>query len=68
MMLNLLRVEKLRVQDMLKRSFSEFANRKDEGKDRTSLHELRRKVSSLQQLGNLLLQFNEFLLMLLLKQ
>ena len=51
MMLNLLRVEKLRIQDMLKRSFSEFASRKDEGKHRELLHSLRKKVKDLKPIG-----------------
>jgi len=53
MMLNLLRVEKLRIQDMLKRSFSEFASQKDEGKHRAELHSLRAEVRGLRKIGAL---------------
>lgn len=50
MMLNLLRVEKLRIQEMLKRSFSEFSTRKHETDLKDTLHSLRRKVHELQPL------------------
>ena len=40
MILNLLRVEALRVEDMMKRSFSEFHNQKDHSKHRDTLEGL----------------------------
>jgi len=42
------------MQDMLKRSFSEFSSRKNEGKDRDLLHDLRKRVNNLQELGRCL--------------
>ena len=44
MILNLLRVEELRVEDMMKRSFSEFSARKDADKHRQLIRELTHKV------------------------
>ena len=40
MILNLLRVEQLRVEDMMKRSFSEFHNQKDVNKRKADLEEV----------------------------
>lgn len=47
MILNLLRVEQLRVEDMMKRSFSEFHNQKDKAKHKESLEELAKEIANL---------------------
>ena len=47
MILNLLRVEQLRVEDMMKRSFSEFHNQKDKKKHQESLDELAKMMTEL---------------------
>jgi antiviral helicase SKI2 len=43
MILNLLRVEQLRVEDMMKRSFSEFHSQKDIAKRKEDLQNVRYK-------------------------
>lgn len=48
MILNLLKVEQLRVEDMMKRSFSEFHTQKDDKKYKEMLEELSKKVDELQ--------------------
>ena len=45
MILNLLRVEQLRVEDMMKRSFSEFHQQKDVHKHKVTLDQLHSQVS-----------------------
>ncbi|XP_033732664.1 helicase SKI2W-like [Pecten maximus] len=47
MILNLLRVEQLRVEDMIKRSFSEFHSQKDTVKHKNALEELHSKVADI---------------------
>ncbi|OWF39926.1 helicase SKI2W-like [Mizuhopecten yessoensis] len=47
MILNLLRVEQLRVEDMIKRSFSEFHSQKDTIKHKNALEELHSKVANI---------------------
>ena len=49
MILNLLRVEQLRVEDMMKRSFSEFHNQKDMSKHQEKLKQLSTEVQDLPQ-------------------
>ncbi|XP_005389457.1 PREDICTED: helicase SKI2W [Chinchilla lanigera] len=48
MILNLLRVDALRVEDMMKRSFSEFPSRKDSKAQEQALAELAKKLGSLE--------------------
>ncbi|XP_041370282.1 LOW QUALITY PROTEIN: helicase SKI2W-like [Gigantopelta aegis] len=50
MILNLLRVEQLRVQDMMKRSFSEFHTQKDVQKHRDALTQITKEVSELRDI------------------
>ena len=50
MILNLLRVEQLRVEDMIKRSFSEFHSQKDVAKHKTDLEELHKKLLDLDEI------------------
>ena len=50
MILNLLRVEQLRVEDMMKRSFSEFHVQKDVQKHRDALTDLAAHVSQLRDI------------------
>ncbi|KAL3871690.1 hypothetical protein ACJMK2_039674 [Sinanodonta woodiana] len=50
MILNLLRVEKLRVEDMIKRSFSEYHNQKDISKHKQALDELQIKLKDMQNI------------------
>ncbi|KAL4219308.1 hypothetical protein ACF0H5_021887 [Mactra antiquata] len=50
MILNLLRVEQLRVEDMMKRSFSEFHSQKDVARKKEDLEELHKKVLSLEDI------------------
>ena len=50
MILNLLRVEQLRVEDMMKRSFSEFHSQKDVAKHKTDLEELHKKLLDLEEI------------------
>ncbi len=50
MILNLLRVEQLRVEDMMKRSFSEFHNQKDKKKHQESLEDIVKKMAELPEL------------------
>ena len=47
MILNLLRVEQLRVEDMMKRSFSEFRSQKDQGKHKEALELLVKKMGNM---------------------
>ncbi|XP_059165640.1 superkiller complex protein 2-like [Physella acuta] len=47
MILNLLRAEQLRVQDMIKRSFSEFHRQKDTSKHKESLEQLKKKIATI---------------------
>ena len=47
MILNLLRVEQLRVQDMIKRSFSEFHHQKDTAVHRKALDQLKTKMADI---------------------
>lgn len=47
MILNLLRVEQLRVEDMMKRSFSEFHSQKDTVKHKNALDELHTRVADI---------------------
>ena len=47
MILNLLRVEQLRVEDMIKRSFSEFHNQKDVGKHTDELQGLVKEIGDM---------------------
>ena len=49
MLLNLLRVEQLRVEDMMKRSFAEFHNQKDEAVWKQRLQALTKHVETLPQ-------------------
>ena len=49
MMLNLLRVEQIRVEDMMKRSFSEFHNQKDVAKHRQTIESLSQQIEQLPQ-------------------
>ncbi|XP_037700706.1 helicase SKI2W isoform X2 [Choloepus didactylus] len=49
MILNLLRVDALRVEDMMKRSFSEFPSRKDSKAHEQSLAELTKKLGALEE-------------------
>ncbi|XP_071097227.1 superkiller complex protein 2-like [Haliotis cracherodii] len=49
MILNLLRVEQLRVEDMMKRSFSEFHAQKDATKHRDAIQQLAKKVKDIQE-------------------
>ena len=46
MLLNLLRVEELRVEDMMKRSFSEFNGQKDQESFKKELKDLRQQVGN----------------------
>ena len=50
MILNLLRVEQLRVEDMMKRSFSEFHSQKDVAKHKSDLEELHKKLLNLENI------------------
>ncbi|XP_005103863.1 helicase SKI2W [Aplysia californica] len=50
MILNLLRVEQLRVQDMIKRSFSEFHHQKDTAVHRKALEELKQKMTGIKNI------------------
>ena len=50
MILNLLRVEQLRVEDMIKRSFSEFHQQKDVAKHKTQLDELHKKIAEIRNI------------------
>ncbi|XP_041481057.1 helicase SKI2W-like [Lytechinus variegatus] len=50
MILNLLRVEELRVEDMMKRSFSEFSTRKDADKHRKHIKDLQQKVKQIRDI------------------
>ncbi|XP_055896682.1 SKI2 subunit of superkiller complex protein-like [Biomphalaria glabrata] len=50
MILNLLRAEQLRVQDMIKRSFSEFNNQKDTSKHIVSLEKLKKKIAAVKDI------------------
>ncbi|CAL1541570.1 unnamed protein product [Lymnaea stagnalis] len=50
MILNLMRAEQLRVQDMIKRSFSEFHRQKDTAKHKVALGELRVKMSTIKDI------------------
>lgn len=45
MILNLLRVEQLRVEDMMKRSFSEFHHQKDVGKHKVTIDQLHKQIA-----------------------
>ena len=47
MILNLLRVEQLRVEDMMKRSFSEFHTQKDQNKHKEALETLLKEMSNM---------------------
>lgn len=49
MILNLLRVDALRVEDMMKRSFSEFPSRKDSKAHEQALAELTKKLGALEE-------------------
>ncbi|XP_066215877.1 superkiller complex protein 2 [Saccopteryx leptura] len=49
MILNLLRVDALRVEDMMRRSFSEFPSRKDSKAHEQALAELTKKLSTLEE-------------------
>ncbi|KAG8505791.1 Helicase SKI2W [Galemys pyrenaicus] len=49
MILNLLRVDALRVEDMMKRSFSEFPSRKDSKAHEQALAQLTKKLSALEE-------------------
>ena len=49
MMLNLLRVEQIRVEDMMKRSFSEFHNQKDVAKHQQTIESLSQQIEQLPQ-------------------
>nr|KAF6363628.1 Ski2 like RNA helicase [Pipistrellus kuhlii] len=49
MILNLLRVDALRVEDMMKRSFSEFPSRKDSKAHEQALAELTKKLEALEE-------------------
>jgi len=48
MILNLLRVEQLRVEDMMKRSFSEFHNQRKKGEFETALSGVKERLAQLQ--------------------
>ncbi|XP_045196087.2 SKI2 subunit of superkiller complex protein-like [Mercenaria mercenaria] len=50
MILNLLRVEQLRVEDMMKRSFSEFHSQKDVARRKEDLQVLHKKLSTLEDI------------------
>eukprot|EP00057_Strongylocentrotus_purpuratus_P022189 XP_011676663.1 PREDICTED: helicase SKI2W [Strongylocentrotus purpuratus] len=50
MILNLLRVEELRVEDMMKRSFSEFTTRKDADKHRQLIKDLQQQVKQIRDI------------------
>ncbi|KAH9503389.1 Helicase SKI2W [Bulinus truncatus] len=50
MILNLLRAEQLRVQDMIKRSFSEFHHQKNTSKHKESLEKLKGKMSTVKDI------------------
>lgn len=50
MILNLLRVEQLRVEDMIKRSFSEFHSQKDVEKHKADLEELHKRLLNLEDI------------------
>ena len=54
MLLNLLRVEQLRVEDMMKRSFAEFHNQKDEAAWKERLQKLTKHVETLPEVGQYL--------------
>jgi len=47
MILNLLRVEQLHVEDMMKRSFSEFHSQKDQSKHKETLEKLIKKMGNM---------------------
>lgn len=49
MILNLLRVEELRVEDMMKRSFAEFHMQKDAQKRKREMEELEKKLQSIKE-------------------
>ena len=49
MILNLLRVEQLRVEDMMKRSFSEFHQQRDAGKRREAMETLAQRLGEAQE-------------------
>ena len=50
MILNLLRVEELRVEDMMKRSFAEFHMQKDALQRKREVEELERKLQNIKEL------------------
>lgn len=50
MILNLLRVEQLKVEDMMKRSFSEFHSQKDVARRKEDLENLHKKLSTLEDI------------------
>ncbi|KAK3088659.1 hypothetical protein FSP39_022012 [Pinctada imbricata] len=50
MILNLLRVEQLRVEDMMKRSFSEFHQQKDLGKYKEKMEKLHTRISQIENI------------------
>ena len=64
MMLNLLRVEQIRVEDMMKRSFSEFHNQKDINKVKDKVKTLSKQIDDLPQVRvrycNAIGRFNSF--------
>lgn len=47
MILNLLRVEQLRVEDMMKRSFSEFHHQKDVSKHKVTIDQLHKQIAQI---------------------
>ena len=60
MLLNLLRVEQLRVEDMMKRSFAEFHNQKDEAAWKERLQKLTKHVETLPEVGQYLNSKKEY--------
>ena len=50
MILNLLRVEQLRVEDMIKRSFSEFHSQKDKVKHKEDMENLYKEISNVKDI------------------
>jgi len=60
MILNLLRVEQLRVEEVMKRSFSEFNNRKDSKEQEKQLKEVQNKVEKLGDLPSNLPNFSDY--------
>ena len=50
MILNLLRVEELRVEDMMKRSFAEFHMQKDAQERKREMEELEKKLQNIKEL------------------